>query len=77
MFLPLQAGQPAAAVPLLTAAYEVLTQLDLDAAGDDAAELATLTAEVQATGAQVGPLAWHDWPIAALCSRTSIATRPL
>lgn len=54
--LPLQVAQPAAASPLLTAAYEALSQLDLDAAGDDAAELATLTAEMQSTGAQVRPL---------------------
>ena len=68
LLLPLQVGQPAAAAQLLTAAYEVLSQLDLDAAGDDAAELATLTTEVQATGAQVGSVAGQGWLTAALCS---------
>ncbi|KAI7839840.1 hypothetical protein COHA_006425 [Chlorella ohadii] len=52
-----EAGTPAAAVPLLSAAYEALTQMDLGA--DEAEGLGSVAAEAQAMGAQVLTLlAW-------------------
>lgn len=50
--LRLQAGRAAAAQPLLNAAYETLTQLDLEGAKDGAGDAAALAAEATATGAQ-------------------------
>ncbi|PRW59549.1 MFS general substrate transporter [Chlorella sorokiniana] len=52
-----EAGTPAAAVPLLSAAYEALSQLDLGA--DEAGDLSAMATEAQAMGAQVLTLlAW-------------------
>lgn len=50
--LQAQAGRPSAAQPLLNAAYEALTQLDLEGADEPGGDAAALVAEATATGAQ-------------------------
>ena len=56
---PLQAGQHAAATPLLNIAYEFLSQMDVEPDAEDG-ELAAVAAEMQAMGASVS--GWEDEP---------------
>ena len=62
----MQAGQPATAAPLLNAAYEALSQVDVESeeagGGLGGGALGSgLAAEVQGVGAQVGAAAQRRW----------------